>query len=140
MDCSYLPTHHWQFLLATLEFSSLHLSVSNLLERMVPCEGLEPPRLSAPDPKSGVSANFTSRAENSNLHTQEVGRRVYQSAANLSANATNHHLLTRESYSQILTYQNQSCPDVRDPKSGVSANFTSRALLVNYFASAMSFL
>ena len=30
---------------------------------LVPDEGLEPPRLTAPDPKSGVSANFTSRAQ-----------------------------------------------------------------------------
>ena len=27
-------------------------------------EGLEPSRLAAPEPKSGVSANFTTRAEN----------------------------------------------------------------------------
>jgi hypothetical protein len=29
---------------------------------MVRAEGLEPPHLTAPDPKSGVSANFTTRA------------------------------------------------------------------------------
>lgn len=30
--------------------------------KMVRAEGLEPPHLTAPDPKSGVSANFTTRA------------------------------------------------------------------------------
>ena len=30
---------------------------------MVRAEGLEPPHLTAPDPKSGVSANFTTRAK-----------------------------------------------------------------------------
>ncbi len=30
---------------------------------MVRMEGLEPPRLAAPDPKSGVSANFTTSAK-----------------------------------------------------------------------------
>ncbi len=33
-----------------------------LVFNMVPEGGLEPPRLSAPDPKSGVSANSTTRA------------------------------------------------------------------------------
>lgn len=32
---------------------------------VVRAEGLEPPHLTAPDPKSGVSANFTTRASGS---------------------------------------------------------------------------
>jgi hypothetical protein len=34
-----------------------------LRRMMVRAEGLEPPHLTAPDPKSGVSANFTTRAQ-----------------------------------------------------------------------------
>lgn len=34
---------------------------------MVREEGLEPPCLAAPEPKSGVSANFTTRARNAGL-------------------------------------------------------------------------
>ena len=33
------------------------------LEKMVRMRGLEPPRRGAPDPKSGVSANFTTSAQ-----------------------------------------------------------------------------
>ena len=50
---------------------------------LVPCEGLEPPRLSAPDPKSGVSANFTSRAllrENVLCHVQPQNANHFASA------------------------------------------------------------
>lgn len=31
---------------------------------LVRMKGLEPPRLSAPDPKSGVATNYTTAAEN----------------------------------------------------------------------------
>lgn len=41
-----------------LSFRLNHLLASDLV-RM---EGLEPPRLAAPEPKSGVSANFTTSA------------------------------------------------------------------------------
>ena len=33
------------------------------IKKMVRMRGLEPPRLAAPDPKSGVSANFTTSAQ-----------------------------------------------------------------------------
>lgn len=33
------------------------------LKKMVRMRGLEPPRRGAPDPKSGVSANFTTSAQ-----------------------------------------------------------------------------
>ena len=39
-------------------------------------EGLEPSRLTAPEPKSGVSANFTTRAEKSNMYVASLDHDV----------------------------------------------------------------
>ncbi len=41
---------------------------------MVREKGLEPPRLAAPEPKSGVSANFTTRAAEERLISSETER------------------------------------------------------------------
>ena len=47
-----------------LPFESLSLEISYFREFwMVRMRGLEPPRRGAPDPKSGVSANFTTSAQ-----------------------------------------------------------------------------
>ena len=55
------------------EFTKINLINSNKnrvfevlkwsLKKMVRMRGLEPPRRGAPDPKSGVSANFTTSAQ-----------------------------------------------------------------------------
>ena len=41
---------------------SCQLDERRISKSIVPIEGLEPPRLSAPDPKSGVSTNSTIQA------------------------------------------------------------------------------
>ena len=43
---------------------------------MVRLEGLEPPRLSPPEPKSGVSTNFTTAAADTLLYKAECGRKT----------------------------------------------------------------
>ena len=51
---------------ATKRLTAAYSTAELIRNKMVRMRGLEPPRREAPDPKSGVSANFTTSAKKRN--------------------------------------------------------------------------
>ncbi len=50
--------------------------LNNSLAHSVRMKGLEPPRLAAPDPKSGVATNYTTSAEQKETKSADEGTRT----------------------------------------------------------------